>query len=119
MSVAQAHNYSRSQYCKGIFWPQAPVIMPRVASLLMAVCIGWSSQHALAQQNEQRVALMIGNSAYKEAPLHNPVNDATDMAATLRTNADTRQADPGATPWAGTDSKEQRADSANLRRFTK
>ena len=50
--------------------------------------------------NEQRVALVIGNSAYKEAPLRNPANDATDMAATLRglgfsvtlkTNADTRQ----------------------------
>ena len=50
--------------------------------------------------NEPRVALVIGNSSYKDAPLSNPVNDATDMAATLRslgfavtlrTNADTRQ----------------------------
>ena len=31
-----------------------------------------------------RVALVIGNSAYKEAPLKNPVNDATDIAAALR-----------------------------------
>lgn len=55
---------------------------------------------APVEANEQRVALVIGNSAYKEAPLRNPVNDATDMAATLRTlgfsvalrtNADTRQ----------------------------
>jgi hypothetical protein len=55
---------------------------------------------APAAANEQRVALIIGNAAYKEAPLRNPVNDATDMAATLqslgfavtlRTNADTRQ----------------------------
>ncbi|MBI3452468.1 MAG: caspase family protein [Rhodospirillales bacterium] len=33
---------------------------------------------------EKRVALIIGNSAYKEAPLKNPVNDARAMAKTLR-----------------------------------
>lgn len=33
---------------------------------------------------QPRVALVIGNSAYREAPLTNPVNDATDMAAVLR-----------------------------------
>lgn len=48
----------------------------------------------LAQQNslpaaadartEQRVALVIGNSAYKDSPLRNPSNDASDMAQTLR-----------------------------------
>ena len=37
-----------------------------------------------AQQKEQRVALVIGNSAYKQGPLRNPVNDARDMAARLR-----------------------------------
>ncbi len=31
----------------------------------------------------QRLALVIGNSAYADSPLTNPVNDATDMAATL------------------------------------
>ena len=40
---------------------------------------------AFAQQKEQRVALIIGNGAYKEGPLKNPVNDANDMAATLKT----------------------------------
>jgi uncharacterized caspase-like protein len=49
---------------------------------------------------EQRVALVIGNSSYKQSPLKNPVNDATDVAATLRglgfsvilrTNANRRQ----------------------------
>jgi len=39
---------------------------------------------AYAQQKEQRVALVIGNSAYKQGPLRNPVNDARDMAARLR-----------------------------------
>ena len=31
----------------------------------------------------RRIALVIGNSAYKDSPLINPVNDANDMAATL------------------------------------
>ena len=34
--------------------------------------------------SEQRVALVIGNSNYKDSPLLNPVNDARDMAQTLR-----------------------------------
>ena len=33
---------------------------------------------------EQRTALVIGNAAYREDPLRNAVNDATDMAAALR-----------------------------------
>ena len=35
-------------------------------------------------QFTRRVALVIGNSAYPTAPLKNPVNDAHDMASTLR-----------------------------------
>src|SRR5262245_23209099 len=34
--------------------------------------------------SEPRVALVIGNSAYKDSPLPNPVNDARDMAAALK-----------------------------------
>jgi hypothetical protein len=33
---------------------------------------------------EHRVALIIGNAAYKTGPLSNPVNDATDISAALR-----------------------------------
>jgi len=33
---------------------------------------------------DQRIALVIGNGAYAEGSLANPVNDARDMAATLR-----------------------------------
>lgn len=33
---------------------------------------------------EPRTALVIGNGAYSDAPLRNPVNDARDMAAKLR-----------------------------------
>src|SRR5262245_12110670 len=32
----------------------------------------------------KRVALVIGNAAYKESPLLNPVNDARDMAQLLK-----------------------------------
>ena len=39
---------------------------------------------SFAQQKEQRVALVIGNGAYKASPLKNPVNDARDMATKLR-----------------------------------
>lgn len=34
---------------------------------------------------EKRVALVIGNSTYANTPLRNPINDAKDMAARLRT----------------------------------
>ena len=33
---------------------------------------------------EQRVALVIGNGSYREAPLRNPVNDSRAMAAAVR-----------------------------------
>lgn len=38
----------------------------------------------LQAAEEQRTALVIGNSAYKAGPLMNPANDATDMATTLQ-----------------------------------
>ena len=49
------------------------------------------AEMTLAQQDrritrvkERRVALVIGNAAYKSAPLTNPANDARDMASVLR-----------------------------------
>ena len=39
---------------------------------------------AQVQQAERRIALVIGNAAYPNAPLKNPVNDARDMASALR-----------------------------------
>lgn len=38
----------------------------------------------LSAATEQRIALVIGNSQYTSSPLKNPVNDATDVAATLK-----------------------------------
>ena len=41
-------------------------------------------QEAPAPATERRVALVIGNGAYQDAPLKNPPNDAKAMAAALR-----------------------------------
>ena len=35
------------------------------------------------QENESRIALVIGNGNYQSSPLSNPLNDATDMAKAL------------------------------------
>lgn len=52
-----------------------------VAALLLAAApVGAQGPAA----GPKRVALVIGNSAYKEQPLKNPVNDAKAMAAKLR-----------------------------------
>jgi hypothetical protein len=42
------------------------------------------SNASFAQPTENRVALVLGNSSYKSAPLRNPTNDAKDMAAKLK-----------------------------------
>jgi len=71
-------------------------MIKRLFLLIATLCFSL----AFAQQKEQRVALVIGNGAYKASPLKNPINDATDMAQALRdkgfqvilkTNASRRQ----------------------------
>ena len=57
--------------------------MIRIASLLL-ICLALSAIPAVAA-TERRVALVIGNARYANAPvLPNTVNDARDMAASLR-----------------------------------
>lgn len=51
--------------------------------LLMAIS-GFVLPGASLLKEEQRTALVIGNSSYKSSPLRNPVNDATDIAEELR-----------------------------------
>lgn len=46
--------------------------------------LGDESSQLLAQQQQPRTALIIGNAAYQDDRLANPVNDATDVAAALR-----------------------------------
>ena len=51
------------------------------------VLIAWLAAIAInasAQATESRIALVIGNAAYRAQPLKNPVNDAKDVAAALR-----------------------------------
>ncbi|MGH8642247.1 MAG: caspase family protein, partial [Burkholderiales bacterium] len=54
--------------------------MGRYACALIACLVLVTAGHAA----ERRVALVIGNSAYKQAPLVNPGNDARAMAQVLR-----------------------------------
>jgi tetratricopeptide (TPR) repeat protein len=59
--------------------PRTSVFFPLVVSLLVSAVSGFS------QEQETRVALVIGNSNYSGlAKLANPVHDATDMAETLK-----------------------------------
>ncbi len=63
-----------------------------LGALFLAATAAWAADpkrnlavsKTAAPATEQRVALVIGNSSYKDAPLRNPVNDAEDMAAVLR-----------------------------------
>jgi uncharacterized caspase-like protein len=54
-----------------------PLALPLLAALLAAGLPAFAA-------NESRVALVIGNAAYREAPLKNPANDAADIAAALK-----------------------------------
>ncbi len=51
--------------------------------LLFLALLLFAPQASSAAQT-QRVALVIGNSAYQTGPLANPVHDASDLAATLQ-----------------------------------
>ena len=55
-----------------------------VAAVALLFVICGATTIATAAAPEPRVALVIGNSAYQNAPLANPVNDARLMAETLR-----------------------------------
>jgi uncharacterized caspase-like protein len=59
------------------------VTLGRLFILALIVCCSWAGS-VVAQQQEPRVALVIGNGAYKSSPLKNPVNDSKDVAAKLR-----------------------------------
>ena len=52
-----------------------------VAAWLLAATVPAVGQ---AAREEPRIALVIGNGAYRETPLRNPVNDARAMVRTLR-----------------------------------
>lgn len=66
----------RIALCLIRFW----VILMIRLRLLVLLGLAVLAQNAMAA----RVALVIGNAAYKESPLKNPVNDARDMSAKLK-----------------------------------
>ena len=49
----------------------------------MVLCLCAMAASAQDQAKAKRLALVIGNGAYKDAPLPNPMNDAADMAKVL------------------------------------
>ncbi len=52
---------------------------------ILGVCFAFLlASSAIGAETVGRVALVIGNAAYKSSPLANPVNDAQDMAKSLR-----------------------------------
>jgi Skp family chaperone for outer membrane proteins len=52
---------------------------------ILGVCFAFLlASSAIGSETAGRVALVIGNAAYKSSPLANPVNDAQDMAKSLR-----------------------------------
>lgn len=59
---------------------------PVLISSLLFLCspVTLSAESRGIKLHTERLALVIGNSAYQTAPLKNPLNDAKDMAATLR-----------------------------------
>jgi uncharacterized caspase-like protein len=60
------------------------VMRSLLALLLACACIAAQAQSRAAAGAEHRLALVIGNGSYKDAPLANPVNDATAIAKTLQ-----------------------------------
>ena len=57
-------------------------ILMRVSLLCLCLFLFTPDQPKAA--TEKRLALVIGNGNYEASPLRNPVNDATDMAASLK-----------------------------------
>ena len=58
-------------------------IIGHAASLLAQPVRDLTVEELEEMKTEPRVALVIGNSKYADAPLKNPANDASDMAAAL------------------------------------
>ena len=57
-----------------------------IVALLLMLSLAIGAHPALAQQNETRIALVIGNASYPdaEAPLRDPVNNARALTDELR-----------------------------------
>ncbi|WP_185973539.1 caspase family protein [Ferrovibrio terrae] len=56
----------------------------RLKQIIFAVLVALALPATSSQATTQRLALVIGNNAYTDGLLKNPINDARTMAATLR-----------------------------------
>src|SRR4051812_18110621 len=61
---------------------------PRLIFLILILLLISGIHPIAAQQNDQKIALIIGNAVYGDAepPLRDPVNDARSVAEELRRN---------------------------------
>src|SRR3954470_16628242 len=64
----------------------ANVSPPHIVALLLIFSVAIGVHPTVAQQNETRIALVIGNASYPDAetPLRDPVNNARTLADELR-----------------------------------
>src|SRR5689334_1969947 len=70
----------RDALARGRFWKE----MPMLARLIMVAGVLFAALISSSANADRRVALVVGNSAYKHAAmLRNPGNDANDVAAIL------------------------------------
>src|SRR5437762_13838462 len=53
-------------------------------ALLLSLCAALSPAQQASPAKAKRLALVIGNAAYKDAPLPNPLNDVEDMEKALK-----------------------------------
>jgi uncharacterized caspase-like protein len=56
----------------------------RALARLLVGCVAFAAAVAVANEPDRRIALVIGNGAYKTGPLKNPTNDAQAVAASLK-----------------------------------
>jgi len=59
-------------------------VLGAIAATIAGAATGALPRPAAAARESERIALVIGNAAYKAAPLKNPINDAKAVAARLR-----------------------------------
>ena len=86
------HPLRREQKEASLPVPSVSLLRPTTANELPTVRVDGSAVAGLlsnepssaSESAERRVALVIGNAAYKSAPLDNPLNDATDIANELK-----------------------------------
>ncbi len=58
--------------------------MKRKLLFITIVILCWGVDFQVIGASNDKVALVIGNGAYRSSPLKNPVNDASDVSVVLK-----------------------------------